>query len=182
MTFSIWEPLGYKDAINLSIWVEAGTMRTCENMPMTVCHGRGGHCASPLQTMNSAQPQTPTCPQIDLSCSKGTPRHWKTPNHYWNPGIKPVKRSIPVFHKELKRILKFSFTPEEWQAHLIQQVQQGYDSIFGPSTGYSKGLVFEGIATLGGQRKVTIVLSPLNLCRKTRWVSFPNHILNYTDQ
>jgi len=143
-------------------------MRTCENMPMTVRarRGRGGHCASPLQTMDSERPQTPTRPQINSSRSKGTPRRRKTPNRNRNPGIKPVKRSIQALHKELKRILKLSFTPEEWQAHLIQRVQQGYDSIFCAGTGYGKSLVFEGIAALGGKRKVTIVISPLKSLQK----------------
>lgn len=143
-------------------------MRTCGNMPMTVRarRGRGGHRASPLQTMDSERPQTPTRPQINSSRSKGTPRRRKTPNRNRNPGIKPVKRSIQALREELKRILKLSFTPEEWQAHLIQRVQQGYDSIFCAGTGYGKSLVFEGIAALGGQRKVTIVISPLKSLQK----------------
>jgi len=116
--------------------------------------------------MDSERPQTPTRPQIDSSRSKGTPRRRKTPNRNQNPGIKPVKRSIQALREELKRILKLSFTPEEWQAHLIQRVQQGYDSIFCAGTGYGKSLVFEGIAALGGKRKVTIVISPLKSLQK----------------
>jgi superfamily II DNA helicase RecQ len=77
-----------------------------------------------------------------------------------------VKKSIQELQEELKRILKLSFTPEEWQAHLIQQVKQGYDSIFCAGMGYGKSLVFEGIAALGGQGKVTIVISPLKSLQK----------------
>ena len=38
--------------------------------------------------------------------------------------------TIEELRKKLKEILKLSFTPEEWQAHIIQQVKQGYDSNF----------------------------------------------------
>jgi len=116
--------------------------------------------------MESSRPQTPTKPRIDTTCSKGTPRRRKSPTRNWKPGIKPAKRSIQELREELKRILKLSFTPEEWQAHLIQRVQQGYDSIFCAGTGYGKSLVFEGIAAVRGQRKVTIVISPLKSLQK----------------
>jgi superfamily II DNA helicase RecQ len=45
--------------------------------------------------------------------------------------------------------------------HIIQWVKQGYDSIFLAGTRYGKSPVFEDLAVLGGQRKVTIVISPL---------------------
>ena len=69
--------------------------------------------------------------------------------------------TIEELCKELKKILKLSFTPEEWQVHIIQRVKQGYNSIFLAGTRYGKSLVFEGLAVLGGQRKVAIVISPL---------------------
>jgi superfamily II DNA helicase RecQ len=56
--------------------------------------------------------------------------------------------------------------PDEWQAHLIQRVLQGYDSIFCAGTGYGKSLIFEGIAALGGRGKVAIVISPLKALQK----------------
>jgi superfamily II DNA helicase RecQ len=116
--------------------------------------------------MNSTQPQTPPRPHIDLARSKGTPRRHKTPKQKRNPGIRCPSKSIEELRKELKRILKLSFTPEEWQAHVIQRVKQGYNSIFLAGTGYGKSLVFEGLAVLGGQRKVTIVISPLKSLQK----------------
>jgi len=116
--------------------------------------------------MNSTEPQTPSRPRVDSTRTKGTPRHRKTPVRKRNPGIKPTKRSINEIQEELKKILKLSFTPEEWQAHLIQRVQQGYDTIFCTGTGYGKSLIFEGIAALGGQKKVTIVISPLKALQK----------------
>jgi len=57
--------------------------------------------------------------------------------------------------------LKLSYTPDNWQAHLIQQILQGYDSIFCAGTGYGKSLIFEGLAVLGGSQKLVIVISPL---------------------
>jgi superfamily II DNA helicase RecQ len=118
------------------------------------------------RTMNSTPPQTPSRPRIDHSRTKGTPRRRKTPSYNKKPGIKKSKRSIQEIKAELKRILKLSFTPDEWQAHLIQRVQDGYDSIFCAGTGYGKSIIFEGIAALGGQRKVTIVISPLKSLQK----------------
>ena len=118
-------------------------------------------CPYLTRTMNSTPLQTPSRPRIDHSRTKGTPCRRKTPSYNKKPGIKKSKRSIQEIKAELKRILKLSFTPDEWQAHLIQRVQDGYDSIFCAGTGYGKSIIFEGIATLGGQRKVTIVISPL---------------------
>ena len=118
------------------------------------------------RTMNSTPPQTPSRPRIDHSRTKGTPRRRKTPSYNKKPGIKKSKRSIQEIKAEPKRILKLSFTPDEWQAHLIQRVQDGYDSIFCAGTGYGKSIIFEGIAALGGQRKVTIVISPLKSLQK----------------
>ena len=116
--------------------------------------------------MNSNPPQTPSRPRIDQNRTKGTPRRHKTPSHNRKPGIKKSKRSVQEIQEELKRILKLSFTPDEWQAYLIQRVQDGYDSIFCAGTGYGKSIIFEGIATLGGPRKVTIVISPLKALQK----------------
>jgi superfamily II DNA helicase RecQ len=116
--------------------------------------------------MNLNPPQTPSRPRIDQNCTKGTPRRHKTPSHNRKPGIKKSKRSVQEIQEELKRILKLSFTPDEWQAYLIQRVQDGYDSIFCAGTGYGKSIIFEGIAALGGPRKVTIVISPLKALQK----------------
>jgi hypothetical protein len=97
-------------------------------------------CLTPA--MNSTQPQTPPRPCIDLVRSKGTPRHHKTPRRKRKPGIKPLHQSIKELQEELRRLLTLSFTPEEWQAHIIQWVKQGYNSIFLAGTGYGKSLVF----------------------------------------
>jgi DEAD/DEAH box helicase len=51
--------------------------------------------------------------------------------------------------------------PDDWQVHLIRRILQGYDSIFCAGTGYGKSLIFEGLAVLGGPKKLVIVISPL---------------------
>jgi superfamily II DNA helicase RecQ len=64
---------------------------------------------------------------------------------------------------ELVSKLNLSFTPDDWQVHLISRIRQGYNSVFLAGTGYGKSLVFEGlqVAVLGGQSKMVIIISPL---------------------
>ncbi|KAK0466075.1 P-loop containing nucleoside triphosphate hydrolase protein, partial [Desarmillaria tabescens] len=56
---------------------------------------------------------------------------------------------------------KLSYHPDDWQAHLIHRILQGYDSIFCAGTGYGKSLIFEGLAALRGKGKLVMVISPL---------------------
>ena len=69
-----------------------------------------------LGTMDLNPPQTPSHPRINQNRTKGTPRRHKTPSRNREPGIKKSKRSVQEIQEELKRILKLSFTPDEWQA------------------------------------------------------------------
>ena len=124
--------------------------------------------------MNPTQPQTPTRPCIDPTRSKGTPRRHKSPNQNQNPGIRRPGMTIEELRKKL---LKLSFTPEEWQVH-IQRVKRGYDSIFLAGTGYGKSLVLLGgflsfffffrwsatrsLRSRGQEFSATIATSPLN--------------------
>ena len=94
-------------------------------------------------TTNSTHPRTPLHPCIDQTRSKGTPRRHKTPKRIRNPGIKSPCESIHKIQEESRRKLKLTFTPEEWQACLIQRVKQGHDSIFLAGTGYGKSLVLK---------------------------------------
>lgn len=57
--------------------------------------------------------------------------------------------------------LKLSYTPDDWQIHLIIRILRGFDSIFLAGTGYGKSLVFEAVAVLGGKKKATIIICPL---------------------
>ena len=65
--------------------------------------------------------------------------------------------SIPSILRHLIYTLKLQYTPDDCQVHLIDRILQGYDSIFCAGTGYGKSLIFEGLAILGGKRKVDII-------------------------
>ncbi|KAJ7145302.1 P-loop containing nucleoside triphosphate hydrolase protein [Mycena crocata] len=62
---------------------------------------------------------------------------------------------------KLVTLLALTFLPELWQLYLISRIFRGFDSIFLAGTGYGKSLIFEGLAVLGGKKKVVIVISPL---------------------
>ncbi|KAH6912970.1 P-loop containing nucleoside triphosphate hydrolase protein [Coprinopsis sp. MPI-PUGE-AT-0042] len=112
------------------------------------------------------RPPTPTAPDASGSArpQPSTPRKRKAPGHNRLPGIKkslPERLSVESIKKRLRIDLALSYTPDDWQAHLIRRVLQGYDSILCAGTGYGKSLVFEGLAKLGGRKKVVVVICPL---------------------
>lgn len=93
-----------------------------------------------------------------------TPRRRKITASVRLQGIKitmPNNLSPPSISRRLVSILKLKYVPDDWQVHLIHRILQGYDSIFCAGTGYGKSLIFEGLAVLGGKRKLVIVISPL---------------------
>jgi hypothetical protein len=73
----------------------------------------------------------------------------------------PDNLSLDAIRTHLISILKLSYTPNDWQVHLIQQILQGYDSIFCAGMGYGKSLIFKALAVLGGSKKLIIVISLL---------------------
>jgi len=73
----------------------------------------------------------------------------------------PTNLSLDSIRTRLTAELSLSYTPDDWQVHLIRRILQGYDSIFSAGTGYGKSLIFEGLAILGGAGKLVIVISPL---------------------
>ena len=82
-----------------------------------------------------------------------TPRRQKGNTNQRLRGIKaklPDNLSLDAIWTRLVLILKLSYTPDDWQVHLIRRILQGYDSIFCAGTGYGKSLIFEGLAVLGG--------------------------------
>ncbi|KAJ3543662.1 hypothetical protein NMY22_g3064 [Coprinellus aureogranulatus] len=123
---------------------------------------------------NVAPPPPATAPQPDTSSTPApalaTPLHrddplkHKPPASARLPGIKitlPSNLSIPRIKTRLRERLGLSYTPDDWQAHTIRRILQGYDSVVVAGTGYGKSLIFEGLAVLGGYRKVVLVISPL---------------------
>ncbi|KAH6888836.1 hypothetical protein BKA70DRAFT_1330775 [Coprinopsis sp. MPI-PUGE-AT-0042] len=118
--------------------------------------------ATPLEE----RPPTPTAPDAFGSTrpQPSTPRKRKAAGHNRLPGIKkslPERLSVESIKKRLRNDLALSYTPDDWQAHLIRRVLLGYDSILCAGTGYGKSLVFEGLAKLGGKKKVVVVICPL---------------------
>ena len=97
-------------------------------------------------------------------------------------GIKPAKLSINQIKQKLVEKLKLSFTPEEWQACLISQICQGYNSIFCAGTGYGKSLIFEGLAALGGKGRVVIVISPLKALERDQVRGFTSRSILYAKE
>ena len=73
----------------------------------------------------------------------------------------PLSLSLTSIRSHLIAKLSLLYTPDDWQIHLIRRILQGYDSIFCAGTGYGKSLIFEGLAVLGGNGKLVIVISPL---------------------
>ncbi|KAH9828539.1 P-loop containing nucleoside triphosphate hydrolase protein [Rhodofomes roseus] len=110
----------------------------------------------------SESPRTPPrrpAPALGSSTrSPGTPWRRKTPPKR-TQGVKPrsSKFSEGKISDNLKRLLRLEFEPDPWQAQMISKVLRGYDSIFCAGTGYGKSLVFQGLAVLGGKKKVVIV-------------------------
>jgi superfamily II DNA/RNA helicase len=49
--------------------------------------------------------------------------------------------------------LKLTYTPDDWQIHLIIRILRSHDSIFLAGTGYGKSLIFEAVAALGGKKE-----------------------------
>ncbi|KAF8816642.1 P-loop containing nucleoside triphosphate hydrolase protein [Phlegmacium glaucopus] len=93
-----------------------------------------------------------------------TPRRRKDNASQRLRGIKinlPMNLSLSSIHSCLISRLSLSYIPDDWQIHLIRRILQGYDSIFCAGTGYGKSLIFEGLAVLGGNGKLVVVISPL---------------------
>jgi ATP-dependent helicase YprA (DUF1998 family) len=76
-------------------------------------------------------------------------------------GTTPAKFTYAEISAELVTLLALTFIPDLWQVHLISRILRGFDSIFLAGTGYGKSLIFEGLAVLGGKKKVVIVVCPL---------------------
>ena len=116
--------------------------------------------ATPCSEALPTCPGTSTTPQM----APQTPRKRKTTRTHRLRGIKqrlPPELSLSSISSRLVSTLRLSYTPDEWQVHIIRRILQGYDSILCAGTGYGKSLIFEGLAVLGGIGKLVIVISPL---------------------
>jgi hypothetical protein len=128
-----------------------------------------GRVAGQISTNHPIIPQ-PQTPSRHSTASRHppllpeTPRKRKENANQRLRGIKtkmPENLSLDAIRTRFKSVLKLSYTPDDWQVHLIRRILQGYDSIFSAGTGYGKSLIFEALAVLGGAKKLVIVISPL---------------------
>ena len=93
-----------------------------------------------------------------------TPRRRRDNHQQRLQGIKlnlSTHLSLESIQQRLINAFNLSYTPDDWQVHLIRRILQGYDSIFCAGTGYGKSLVFEALSVLGGPGKLVLVISPL---------------------
>ncbi|KAE9407167.1 hypothetical protein BT96DRAFT_1044080 [Gymnopus androsaceus JB14] len=109
----------------------------------------------------------PKTPPVSQTHSPGTPRHHKV-GHSSGKSTQELKTCLPQcistpenIRSTLKADLGLSFEPDEWQAHTIHRILQGYDGMVVAATGLGKSLVFEGTAKLAGSGKAVIVICPL---------------------
>ncbi|KAK7433877.1 hypothetical protein VKT23_020502 [Stygiomarasmius scandens] len=96
-----------------------------------------------------------------------TPRKHKRPSTL-SQRLQGIKIRLPSHIKDpdhvrlaLKTKLSLSFQPDDWQAHLVYRILQGYDSICVAAMGLGKSLIFEGTAKLAGKGRVVLVICPL---------------------
>ncbi|KAJ7443551.1 hypothetical protein FB451DRAFT_1295556 [Mycena latifolia] len=119
--------------------------------------------------MPDRPPNTPRTPQTPrrrpfspiAPRSPGTPRRRIPPRSTRLQGLKEWKHNFETTRRMVITQLKLSYTPDDWQIHLIIRILRGYDSIFLAGTGYGKSLIFEAVAVLGGKNKVTVIICPL---------------------
>ncbi|KAH7905107.1 P-loop containing nucleoside triphosphate hydrolase protein [Hygrophoropsis aurantiaca] len=108
-------------------------------------------------------PRTPPAPETPRGCRHKhyqTPRTRKAPSSNPLPGINTSKETVQDVKEKVSKRLKLQFEMDDWQAHMIHRVRQGYDSILVAGTGYGKSLVFQGLAAME-KKKLVIVICPL---------------------
>jgi ATP-dependent helicase YprA (DUF1998 family) len=118
-----------------------------------------GHTRSPPRTP-SRRNKTSQAPRPPPE----TPRRRKDNHQQRLQGVKsnlPADLSLESIQQRLINAFNLSYTPDDWQVHLIRRILQGYDSIFCAGTGYGKSLIFEALSVLGTPGKLVLVISPL---------------------
>lgn len=130
--------------------------------------------------MATAEPQTPRKRfQNPPPRSPGTPRRRARKSASRLQGTTPAKLTYAEISAQLIALLALSFIPELWQTYLISRILRGFDSIFLAGTGYGKSLIFEGLAALGGKKKVVIVISPLKALERDQVSQSTSYRVNY---
>ena len=128
-------------------------------------HGQQQH--HPNYGPARSRPPTPSHHNGTLPTSHAppeTPRKWRDNHQKHLQGVKlslPTHLSLKSIQQQLINAFNLSYTPDDWQLHLIRRILQGYDSIFCAGTSYGKSLIFEALSVLGGPGKLVLVISPL---------------------
>ena len=128
-------------------------------------------CDLVVSAMASGGPKTPprsSTSLLTLLGTPGTPRRRKQPQPTGLHGTKDLTGRLKptALRGRLKDALNLKFEPDPWQLEVISRVLRGFDAVVCAGTGYGKSLVFEGLAVLGGKKKVVVVISPLKALEK----------------
>jgi len=133
----------------------------------------------PTPGPSRSPPQSPPHHNGALQASRAppeTPRKRRDNHQQRLQGVQsalPSNLSLQSIRERLITSFKLSYSPDDWQVHLIRRILQGYDSIFCAGTGYGKSLVFEALAILGGSRKLVLVVSPLKALERDKVCDLP---------
>ena len=112
-------------------------------------------------------PKSPPRHNATFQASRAPPETPRKRRDNHQQRLQGVNSSLPsnlTFQSIRERLItsfNLSYSPDDWQVHLIRRILQGYDLIFCAGTGYGKSLIFEALAILAGPKKVVLVVSPL---------------------
>jgi len=96
-----------------------------------------------------------------------TPRKRRDNHQQRLQGVKsnlPAHLSLVSIWQRLINSFTLSYTPDDWQVHLIRRILQGYDSIFCAGTGYGKSLM----VVLESWYSLLVHSRPLNVIRQNK--------------
>ena len=105
-----------------------------------------GTCSSSRRNASPSSKTPPTTPSkapksTAVPSQPETPQRRKANASHQLRGIKPLltgAQSLESIPDTLITKLGLTYTPDEWQVHLVHKILQGYDSIFCAGTGYGK--------------------------------------------
>ena len=121
--------------------------------------------------MSSLHPEVPSTHRRPCQNDHQTPRKHKVPSTAALRGLKNHLESVEIMKAKITKRLKLPFEMDEWQAHMIHRIYQGYDSILIAGTGYGKSLIFQGLAAFD-KKKMVLIISPLKALERDQVIYF----------